>query len=393
MGWRSAAAAVLLARAAAADEEAHLEPGVLPAAAYSSDTGLGLGVVGSLALVDPSILPYRFRIEAQLYASGKEAPGGGYELVQHDDYVVVEVPGLAGGALRLRGRLGFNRAITAGYYGVGNAATPDPARAAADPRYTEVDLLQTRLDLGARVRVRDALELFAIGRAGVIAVGVYPDSKLDEDRAGLTGVTDHGELSATVGVVSDTRDHEAWPHRGVLADASLRAGAGLGEAYGYGGATLAARAFLPLVGELALGARLVGDALWGEPAFDELTRVGGLAAGDATGGGSSLRGVPGGRYRGKIKLLSGLELRLRAPEWRIGSQRFHLGTVAFVDAGRVWSGLPPDPALDGSGLGLTVGIGGGLRLEWGETFVVRADLGYGPREQTTGLYIDVGQVF
>jgi hypothetical protein len=86
-------------------------------------------------------------------------------------------------------------------------------------------------------------------------------------------------------------------------------------------------------------------------------------------------------------------VRLRTPQWCIGSQRFHIGTVAFVDAGRVWAGLAPDPALDGSGLGLTVGIGGGLRLQWGETFVVRADLGYGPREQTTGLYIDVGQVF
>jgi hypothetical protein len=389
MGWRSAAAAVLLARAAAGDEEAHLEPGVLPAAAYSTDTGLGIGVVGSLALLDPSLLPYRFRVEAQLYASGKEAPGGGFELVQHDDYVIIEVPGLAGGALRLRGRLGFNKTTTAGYYGVGNDAAADPEKVAAIPHYTDVDLLQIRVELGARVRVRDALELLAIGRGGVIGVGVYPGSKLDEDRGGLTGVTDHGEVGATVGVVSDTRDHELWPHRGFLADVSLRAGAGIGEAYGYGGATLAARGFVPLLGDLALGARLVADALLGEPPFDELTRVGGLSAGDATGGGSSLRGVPGGRYRGKLKLLGGMELRLRGPEWRIGSQRFHLGTVGFVDAGRVWS----DAGLDGSGLGLTLGIGGGLRVQWGETFVVRADIGYGPREQTTGLYIDVGQVF
>ena len=391
--WPSAAAVLLCAHAAAADEEPRLEPAVLPAINYSSDTGLGMGVIGALARVEPGFLPYRFRVEALIYVSVKEAPGGGLELVSHSDYVVVEVPGLAGNRLRLRGRLGFDRVINAGYYGLGNEAVPDAAKAAANPRYEQVELTQIRLEPSARIRLLDALELLVAARVGFTGVGVYPGSKLDEDRGELHGVEDHGELAATAGVVWDTRDHEAWPHWGVLADASLRAGVGLGDGFGYGGGTLAGRAFLPVLGDLTLAVRLVADALWGAPPFDELSRVGGLSAGDATGGGSSLRGVPGQRYHGLVKVLSGVELRLRSPQWSIGSQNFHVGAVAFVDAGRVWSGLPPSPELDGEGLGLTLGLGGGLRVQWGETFIVRVDFGYGPREQSTGLYIDVGQVF
>jgi hypothetical protein len=391
--WISAAALLAAAAAARADEESRLEFAVLPAINYSTDTGVGVGAIGAVADLEPGFTPYRFRIEAQIYTSIKDAPEGGLELVTHSDYVSVDLAGLAEKRLRLRFRVGFDRAINAGYYGLGNAAQPDPGKVSADPRYTEVDLAQTRYEPAARVRLDGPLELFLAARVGYSSVGIYPGSKLDEDRAELDGVEDHGELGATVGVVWSTRDDETWPHRGVLADASVRAGAGLGAPFGYGGATLDWRAFVPLVGELTLGLRAVGDALWGSPPFDELTRFGGLSAGDATGGGSSLRGVPAQRYRGKLKILAGAELRVRSPEWSIGSQRFRLGAVAFVDAGRVWSGLPARPELDGDGLGLTLGLGGGLRVQWGETFVIRADLGYGPREDTTGLYIDVGHVF
>ncbi|HKA91506.1 MAG TPA: BamA/TamA family outer membrane protein, partial [Haliangiales bacterium] len=302
---------------------------------YSTDTGLGLGAIGSLARIDAGTLPFLLRIEAQLVTSIKEAPGGGLELVTHDDYVVADVPGLWDGRVRLRGRVGFYRAINAGYYGVGNAATPDPDKAAANPRYNQVEIVQVRVEPGARIRVHDALELLVVGRVGATAVGVYPGSELDEDRAGLRGVGDNGEVGATVGLVWDTRDHEAWPHRGVLADASARAGAGLGEGFGYGGATVAARAFVPVTDGVTLAARIVADAQGGAPPFYELVRVGGLGEQDATGGGGSLRGVPGQRYRGRVKLLGGVELRGRLPEWRIGYERFHVGRDHPVVAGNL----------------------------------------------------------
>src|SRR5262249_18758263 len=159
-----------------------------------------------------------------------------------------------------------------------------------DPTYTELELVQLRLELGARVRIGDALEVLAIARTGLIDINVYPGSKLDEDRTQLHRVSDHGEIAGALGLVRDTRDHGTGRPRGVRVAPSLGPGAAVGGAYGSGGAPLAGRGFLELLGDLTLGARLVGDILWGEPPFDELTRVGGLSGGDATGGSSSIRG-------------------------------------------------------------------------------------------------------
>ena len=61
--------------------------------------------------------------------------------------------------------------------------------------------------------------------------------------------------------------------------------------------------------------------------------------------------------------------------------------------GRVWADLGGRPELDGTGIGLSVGLGGGLRLQWGETFVIRADAAHSPTEGSSGVYIDVNHIF
>ncbi|MDP6944829.1 MAG: hypothetical protein QF464_11820 [Myxococcota bacterium] len=40
-----------------------------------------------------------------------------------------------------------------------------------------------------------------------------------------------------------------------------------------------------------------------------------------------------------------------------------------------------------------LGVGGGVRIQWGETFVLRADLGWSPNDSNTGVYVDVGHAF
>jgi hypothetical protein len=82
------------------------------------------------------------------------------------------------------------------------------------------------------------------------------------------------------------------------------------------------------------------------------------------------------------------------------------GAAAFVDAGRVWADfeggdvdvLGPDGAVDRRPLddglaGFELGVGGGLRLRWGETFIIRLDAAYSPTLDTFGFYIDVGDSF
>jgi hypothetical protein len=382
---RRAALALVVAAAGASAQE-RTEVGILPGVAYSTDTGLGLGVGASIAGVAPDVEPFRWRMQLQLYASAKTAPGGGIELVTHDDSVDLDLPRLAGGLLRWRGRLAFTRNVDTGWYGLGNATVDDPVDG---PRYYNYRRTQERLQTDARVRLAGALEAYGALRTTVTGIGVYPGSLLERDRERLVAVEDHGELLFSAGIVVDTRDHELAPSWGAVLELGARGGAGLGAPFGYYGATAEARAFVPIVGERAvLAVRLLGDLLGGNPPFDELARHGGLSPSDATGGGSSLRGVPAQRYHGRGKILGNTELRLRVVPFDIGGTHFFLGGLVFVDAGRVFEG----DGLDGDSLGLHLGLGGGLRLEWGTTFVVRADAAASP-EGTSGLYIDVGHVF
>lgn len=69
------------------------------------------------------------------------------------------------------------------------------------------------------------------------------------------------------------------------------------------------------------------------------------------------------------------------------------GVVGFVDAGRVFAGYSRDPALDGSGLGLKVGYGGGLRLAAGGTFVLRADVATSAEADRLSGYLTAGHMF
>ncbi|MFH2008647.1 MAG: BamA/TamA family outer membrane protein [bacterium] len=228
-------------------------------------------------------------------------------------------------------------------------------------------------------------------------------SKLEEDLAGasgllvqsmLAGAERHGLLVVTAGVLWDSRDHETTPSKGMLHDLSLRGGAGLGPNLGYGGLNATFRFYTRLYKEfLVFAARGLLDVLVGDPPFYELSRHGGLGAGDTTGGGKSIRGVGGQRFLGKIKLLLNAELRSKFFHFRIKTHRFNVGGVAFVDAGRVWTDGKTRRELDGLNFGLKVGVGGGLRIQWGEHFLVGADFAYSPADGNLGVYIDVDHAF
>jgi hypothetical protein len=69
------------------------------------------------------------------------------------------------------------------------------------------------------------------------------------------------------------------------------------------------------------------------------------------------------------------------------------GVVAFFDAGRVWADTAPHPELDGTGLGLKYGTGGGVRLQSGKAFVLRGDVAWSPDARPLGGYFAVGQAF
>ena len=428
----SALTTVAAARAAPAEQKKkknkkkkdpnRYEWGLLPELSYSSDWGFGFGFIGSLAKYKPGYYPYHWRLRVVVSMTVKQIPDSKRaELPLHTHKVSIDLPGLWKRRLRLSLSAAFRRTMTAGYYGIGNNTTNDTDRTAVWGRYHQYRRTNPGLGVSARLRLRKLgkvrFDLFAklefaynvirFWRPETPEEAVLGDrSQLEEDLAGasgdyvrrqLTGTGNHGYLGFTVGLVWDSRNHETAPSSGMLHDISGRCGGGLDEPFGFGGATAAARFYTSLYKEyLVLAARFVVDLLVGRPPIYELTSHGGLGAGATLGGGSSIRGVPGHRFGGKIKMLGTVELRSKLLPFRISKHHFNLGAVVFTDVGRAWADYKVRRDLDGvdrAGFGLKAGVGGGLRLQWGESFLIRADLAWSHVDDNLGIYIDASHVF
>ena len=139
-----------------------------------------------------------------------------------------------------------------------------------------------------------------------------------------------------------------------------------------------------------LATRVVNDLLLGDPPFYELPRFEDTFA---IGGAKGVRGVPGQRYYGKIKAFANVELRSELVKAKILGDERRFGLVAFTDFGRVWADYEENPELDGTGLGLKYGIGGGLRVASGETFVLRVDVAWSPDANPISGYLLAGHIF
>jgi outer membrane protein assembly factor BamA len=213
-------------------------------------------------------------------------------------------------------------------------------------------------------------------------------------RALLGQFSPHGVELAEVGVEYDTRDNEIVTRRGMYHALHFRYSPSVGTwlPYPYELVDLTLRGYAtPIPRWLTLSGRVVGDALMGSPPFYELARFNQTPA---IGGVNAVRGIPAQRYYGKVKLFGNFEARTELFPFHIRKKPLVLGVAAFFDAGRVWTELGRrHPDLDGTGLGLKYGVGGGLRLQQGQTFVVRVDVAWSPDARPVGAYFAAGQIF
>ncbi len=80
-------------------------------------------------------------------------------------------------------------------------------------------------------------------------------------------------------------------------------------------------------------------------------------------------------------------------------QKFSMGADALFDTGRSWLDYSFRSPLDGSGVGLKYGVGGGLYFLWGQAAFFRVDAAYSPDAQAEnptfplGLYVADGTMF
>ncbi|MEM6367505.1 MAG: BamA/TamA family outer membrane protein [Myxococcota bacterium] len=397
-----------------------LEFGLLPAISYNSD--LGVGALATLARFRRNANPFDWRLELLTFFSLRDQ-GEGIEVSQQSHSARLDKPGLWGGRLRLEASLGYFEQANTGYYGLGSAAPSPPENTRA--QLTQVRRITPEASVNLRFRLwsrpvpvgKRRLELLVGTRVRYNSFEAPEGSRFALDQAQartggelarlFRGSEDHVLWLLVTGLLFDTRDREFDSRSGGFHELSLRVSPGVDESLEYAGLAGIGRWFLSFGHDRpTLASQTVVDALFGDVPIAALSAFGGQRPLQGPGGGLSLRGVPLQRFYGKLKLMQSLELRARLFPFRLGGQRFLVGALAFVDAGRVWGdyenrsievlladGGADRRRLDG-GLGdFELGLGGGLRLKWGETFIIRADLGHTPTLGETGFYIDIGDTF
>lgn len=373
----------------------------MPFVGGNSDMGFGGGYIASLARVEPQLEPYRWRVESAGTLTLMGGDDGAVTVPYIDEYLMFRAPHLIPERLGVELRVSYTREATLKYYGLGNASE---IPAGADPGADEFEHARTHPTVSLEGEYRDlplvvtwgasyTHNWFELPRDGQLARDMQ---SADADVARLLGeARPHGVPELTVGVGWDTRDDEISPTRGVYATETVDVTPGtFGEAeYRFARSDTAVHVYVPLIASerrLVFAARAVGDLLFGDVPFYELPR---FADTSAIGGAKGVRGVPAQRYYGKIKVFTNLELRSELFSFDLFGEPRRFGLVAFTDAGRVWADYRSNPELDGTGLGLKYGIGGGVRIASGKTFVLRADVAWSPDARPVSGYLLAGHLF
>ena len=94
-----------------------------------------------------------------------------------------------------------------------------------------------------------------------------------------------------------------------------------------------------------------------------------------------------------------VQLRGMFVKFHLLKQKVTLGADALFDTGRSWVDYTFRSPLDGSGLGLKYGVGGGIYVLWGQAAMFRIDAAYSPDAAAEnpsfplGLYVADGVMF
>jgi hypothetical protein len=412
---RTVLVALALATAAGAAEPPadRYEPGALPAVGGDTDVGLVFSAFVQLARFRDGEHPYSWRARGLAAGSVYDGPAG-TEFPYREGYVAVDWPHVFGSPLRLLADAGYAQTTNFGYYGVGNERSTERRweglQEGSEPyvaarRYYQYDGASSLARLSGIYPIAKHWNWTSEVSLRWVTVRSYGGSLLQRDLAEgagagqkLWGADAYVQPALGMGVSHDSRNHETVTTGGMYHDGSILCSPRMPGVEPYCRANVTLRGYVPIAGEkLSFAGRAMGDVLSSRAPLYELARFGGLAGGNSLAGGRGIRGAPAGRLQGRTKVVVNLEVRSFFLPFSIGSQRLTLGVGAFVDAGRVWV----DPfasvrELDGTGPGIHWGAGGGPRLRWGDSLVVRGDFAYSPLGASLGvapaIYVDIDQV-
>jgi hypothetical protein len=380
------------------DDAEHTDFNLVPVVGGSTDLGIGGGYFAGIARNKKGYDPFFWNIDSSGLITFKYNAGSGLTIPYVDIYARATIPRLFGAPLRLEVRPSFTWE-TIDYYGMGNASsTAAPANAPhgyftyqrGHPQF-DVDVRGTIVDhIAGRVGFRYIRNIIEVPEGSKLAEDALMGSA--EVKRLVGPLRSHSVALFKYGLQLDTRDDETSSHSGTFdtVDLKLSPGGTTEFPYRYGEATVNLRGFVPLARPLTLAVRAVGDWMFGDVPFYELARFDDTFA---IGGTTGVRGVPAQRYYGKVKVLGNVELRAQLFTFHALGKAVQFALVPFFDAGRLWADTEAHPELDGRGIGLKYGTGGGVRLQSGSAFVIRADLAWSPDATPISGYFSAGQMF
>jgi hypothetical protein len=373
----------------------------------NSDIGVQFGAAGTLTRFYDQAFPYEWNLDLLLSASIKD-DAGHIALAQQSHVLRLDAPDLLGGRFRMDTRGSYQRTINAGYYGVGDAAVAvkndDPHHywyTQEEGRLRGIGRVHTAwagLDLafGVNLRIESPSTYGASAKGG--------PTKLVDDSTGpspaVVGTEPAFLAGATAGVMYDTRESEFVTRTGVFYQLGVGATVGTAERVAYGEASAVLAHYAPVGGPFVFASRFVFSFQFGRVPFYDLAQGGVFEPQYLFGGEDGVRGVPQGRYIGRVKALANLEIRSTPfPHFTLLRQRLRIGTTTFLDAGRVWTDYKVISASDGNALNLKYGVGGGVFLQWGEAAIFRVEVAYSPDAVAEnpslplGIYVSDGLMF
>lgn len=395
------------------EEEKKLEPRRYELAGFpiiggNSDIGFQFGGAATWTRFYDEAFPYLWNVDLLLSASIKD-DSEGVRLVQQSHVLRLDYPDWLGGRARLDARASFQRTINAGYYGIGDATSAALAPGANGPgqlyEYTQLEGRERNI---VRVHTGTPFDLAFGSNLRLESPSVYAGSRLAQDVAagdvaGRPSVIGTQEMllgGLAAGVFVDTRDSEFITRRGVFYQLGVGGTVGTAEGVGYGEASAVLAHYAPLPGPFIFASRFVASFEFGRVPFYDLMQGGVFEPQYLFGGEQGVRGVPNGRYAGRVKMVSNTELRATPfPRFMLLGQRLRIGTTVFFDAGRVWSDYDAISAADGNAAGIKYGVGGGLFLQWGEAAIFRIEAAYSPDAVAenpglpVGIYVSDGLMF
>jgi len=385
------------------------EPAGFPLLGGDSDIGFQFGAVGTLSHFADGIRPYAWNMDVVVSASIKDGPKG-VQLVQQSYLYNADLPGYLGGKLRLNPQVQYQRTINMGYFGLGNAASGSVPRNYIGPSGRNFEWIDSVAQAYLQPRYTLQGPWSVTGSVGVRRMDptAYADSRLARDAEArnpdgtpvIRGLRPLEITQLAVGAIYDSRDNEIFPKSGAFSQAGVayQQGIPLDAGVQYGEAQMLIQGYKP-IGPLVLAGRAVADFQFGHEPFYDLFMSGPFGQSEAIGGGSGVRGVPVGRYSGEIKVYGNLELRAMFIHFHLLKQKVSLGADALFDTGRSWLDYSFNSPLDGKGIGLKYGVGGGIYCVWGQAAIFRIDVAYSPDAQAEnpsfplGIYVADGVMF